>query len=63
MKLNDIINKTKIKTISETLDIKLSTLYRWINNEQIDKHIKFIELLIYLNVDIEDFVKQYKKDK
>lgn len=61
--LKKILIKHKIKTISKELDIKVSTLYRWINNEKINNHVKFIELLIYLNVDIQKFLECYKNNK
>lgn len=61
MKLKDIIEKHKITTISEKLKIPQTTLRRWIRNEQLTGHIKFIELLIYLDIDIKEFIEDYKK--
>lgn len=63
MKLSEIIDKNKVKTISEKLDIPETTLRRWIRHENISNHTKFIELLLYLDVDIEEFIKKYPNNK
>lgn len=59
MKLIDIVNKTKASTIIKELNIPKATLYRWLNHEGINKHVKFIKLLKYLKVDINEFLKEY----
>lgn len=61
MKLINLIDKHKIATIVTTLGIPKTTLYRWLNHQSIESHIKFIELLKYLDVDIDEFIVSYKK--
>lgn len=52
----------KKKFISEKLQISDRTLYNWTNYENIDNIIKFIDLLKFLNININDFLNDYKKN-
>lgn len=44
--------------VAETLDINPQTLSNWINNKNIERIEKFIDLLILLNLEINDIKKE-----
>lgn len=54
--IKDRIDKFQIDNISKILDIPKATIYRWLKEDNEDK-IKFIKLLIYLEIDPVEYVK------
>lgn len=56
------IQQYNITEISKKLKLSRQTVNRWINEDNIDKHIKFIQLLQYLDIDIDEFIKKYHQD-
>lgn len=55
-----LLNK---KELCKTSNIPYPTLYRWSNLKGLDHIVKFIELLIHLNINCKDFVKWYNEKK
>ncbi len=58
MLIKEKIDKYSVDNISKNLNIPKATLYRWINEEKIDNQIKFIKLLKYLEITIDEFLKE-----
>lgn len=53
----------KLTKISKELNIEYKTLQRWINYEHINSFIKFLELIKYLDIDINLLIEDYKNHK
>lgn len=52
--LGERINKFKVANISDALDIPQSTLYSWLNEDDSDRK-KFMQLLVYLEIDLYEY--------
>lgn len=61
--IKKILDENNIKKISKELNIPIATIYRWINNEGIERQIKFIKLLYRLNIDPKEFINEYERYK
>lgn len=51
------INRFKIKEISKATGIPESTIYRYSRDEGIKPYIRFLRLLKYLDIEIDDMLK------
>lgn len=59
--LRNKIERYNVNEVAKKLDIPRSTIYRWINLQNIDNTVKFMEFLRYLNIDYNEFINWYKK--
>lgn len=57
-KINEQIKKYDVRHISKQTGISEPTIYRYIRGEGIENHKKFLKLLKYLDISIEEFLKE-----
>lgn len=61
--IREMLDQNNMKKISKELDIPIATLYRWINEDGIDRQVKFIKLLYRLEIDPKEYIKNYEQSK
>lgn len=61
--IKEKIEKFKIKEISKFTGIPESTLYRYTREEGIEQHIRFLKLLKYLDITIDEILEDNSRLK
>lgn len=56
-KINQKIKKYDVKHISKSTGISEPTIYRYIKGEGLENHRKFLKMLKYLDISIDEFLK------
>lgn len=61
--IRELLDQKNMKKISKELDIPPATLYRWVNEEGIERQVKFIKLLYRLGIDPKEYINKYEQSK
>lgn len=63
--LETAIKKSGLKKIkiAESYNISNKTLYNWTNYYKINNIIKFLDLCLFLNIDLNKLIEEYKNKK
>ena len=56
-KINEKIKKYNVRHISKITGISEPTIYRYIKGEGLENHKKFLKMLKYLDISIDEFLK------
>lgn len=56
-KINNKIKKYDVRHIRKSTGISEPTIYRYIKGEGLENHKKFLKLLKYLEISIDEFLK------